>query len=70
MWYLLSAVVILTASSTSAKIVDTLYGQVDGNTVTLDDGIVVNSWYGIPFARAPVGELRFEVCITVELRFS
>lgn len=60
---LFSLVVALMAASTSAKIVDTLYGQVDGNTVTLDDGKVVNSWYGIPYARPPVGDLRFALPI-------
>jgi len=46
---------------TRAKIVETTYGKVDGNTVTLDDGTTVNSWYGIPFAKPPVDQLRFEV---------
>jgi len=46
---------------TRAKIVETTYGKVDGNTVTLDDGTTVNSWYGIPFAKPPVDRLRFEV---------
>lgn len=51
---------VLTARS-SAKVIDTLYGQVDGNTVTLDDGSVVHSWYGIPYAKPPVRDLRFEL---------
>jgi hypothetical protein len=65
-----SMLLALMAANTSAKIVETLYGQVDGNTVTLDDGKVVNSWYGIPYARPPIGELRFAVSIcSVELLF-
>lgn len=62
MWYLLPIVAAaLMAAETSAKIVDTLYGSVEGNRVTLDDGKVINSWYGIPFATPPLGDLRFEV---------
>ena len=48
-------------TNTSAKIVNTVYGAIDGNTVTLDDGTVINSWYGVPYAAPPVGDLRFEV---------
>lgn len=74
MWRLLSVILVFTAGNTSAKIVDTLYGKVDGNTVTIDDGTVVNSWWGMLFARPPIGNLRFEVsvafssmrCISVE----
>jgi carboxylesterase type B len=61
MWY--SMLLALMAVDTSAKVVETLYGSADGNSVVLDDGKVVNSWYGIPYARSPVGELRFAVSI-------
>jgi carboxylesterase type B len=44
----------------TAKQVTTIYGAVDGNTVTLDDGSIIHSWYGIPYAKPPIGELRFE----------
>ena len=61
MWMLLPLLVIALSARTSAKIVNTVYGAVDGNTVTLDDGTIINSWYGIPFAAPPIGNLRFEV---------
>jgi len=61
MWILLSLTVVFLTARTSAKVVDTIYGPVDGNTVTLDDGTVINSWYGIRYAAAPIGDLRFEV---------
>jgi carboxylesterase type B len=66
MWRLLPAILFFTVGNTSAKIIDTLYGKVDGNTVSLDDGTVVNSWWGIPFARPPTGELRFEVNVKID----
>jgi len=61
MWILLLPTVFLLTAEISAKIVNTVYGQVDGNTVTLDDGSIINSWYGVPFAAPPVEALRFEV---------
>jgi acetylcholinesterase/neuroligin/receptor-type tyrosine-protein phosphatase gamma len=61
MWALLSASFLLAICGSSAKVVDTLYGPIDGNTVTLDDGSVIDSWLAVPFGRAPVGDLRFEV---------
>lgn len=63
MWILLPLAVVILTAGTSAKIVNTVYGPVDGNTVTLDDGTIINSWYGIPFAAPPIGNLRFEVYI-------
>ena len=46
--------------------VDTQYGPVKGLTIELHNGIQVNSFYGIPYAEPPVGELRFRV-INVKL---
>jgi len=59
MWLLLVVVATL-AAGTSAKAVDTINGRVDGNTVPLDDGTIIHSWYGIPYAKPPIGDLRFE----------
>ena len=42
-------------------IVDTGYGPVQGVNVNMASGDVIQTWMGIPFARPPVGELRFEV---------
>ena len=45
--------------------VETAYGTVEGQTITLVDdyhaGIAINSFYAVPYARPPVGDLRFEV---------
>jgi carboxylesterase type B len=50
----------LLAVASAQPEVETEYGIVRGQTITLDDDIQVNSFKAIPFARAPVGELRFE----------
>ena len=42
-------------------VVETKYGGVSGESVVLADGSVIDSFLGIPFARPPVGELRFAV---------
>ena len=41
--------------------VDTKYGKVQGHVVTLGTGETVVSYLGIPFAKPPVGSLRFKV---------
>ena len=45
--------------------VETEYGTVEGDTLVLVDpyheGIAVNTFLSIPFARPPVGDLRFAV---------
>ena len=50
-----------------SKIVTTKYGDVEGDTLTLVDdfhnGIEIDTYLGIPFARPPVGELRFTVSL-------
>ena len=42
-------------------VVDTIYGQVEGAAVPLENGDVIDSFLAIPYATPPVGELRFEV---------
>ncbi len=42
-------------------IVDTEYGKVLGKSFTLHDGNTVNRFFGIPFAKPPVGDLRWRV---------
>ena len=50
-------------SVSTAVVVDTKYGAVEGTTLTLQDpyhfGFEVDSFLGIPFAKPPVGDLRF-----------
>ena len=41
--------------------VTTKYGVVRGQTLELDTGVRVNSFLGIPFAKPPVGVLRWKV---------
>lgn len=43
--------------------VDTNYGTVRGKAITLDDGSVIDTFMAVPFAKPPVGELRFTVSI-------
>ena len=48
-------------------IVDTKYGQVQGETLTLEDiyfsGTEIDTFLSIPFAKPPLGEKRFLVRI-------
>ncbi|TKR81964.1 hypothetical protein L596_015753 [Steinernema carpocapsae] len=48
------------ASFGTAKVVETLYGPVEGFEYNLSNGKSADIFLGIPFAKAPVGELRFE----------
>lgn len=56
---LLAILVATLVGQATGRHVDTIYGTVDGNTVVLDTGFSVDSFYGIPYARPPVGDLRF-----------
>ena len=60
--FLLLPVLIL--AQVEDPIVETVYGPVQGQRIAThyDDGnVYVNSFYGIPFAADPIGDLRFEV---------
>ena len=48
-------------SVTSAITVTTDYGDVIGRTVTVNNGVKVDYYYAIPYAKPPVGQLRFRV---------
>ena len=43
--------------------VETKYGAVDGQTFLLHTGNSVNAFLSIPFAKPPLGDLRYEECI-------
>ena len=50
------------------RVVDTEYGEVRGHAVNVDNGreqTVVDVFYAIPFAKAPIGALRFAVSRTI-----
>jgi carboxylesterase type B len=48
-------------ATAKAVTVETKYGKVQGQSHLLHDGSEVNSFLAIPFAKPPVGELRFAV---------
>ena len=41
--------------------VDIKYGRVRGQTVYLSSGLGINTFLSVPYAKAPLGDLRFEV---------
>ena len=41
---------------------DTKYGPVEGISVPIHTGQIIDSFMGVPYARPPVGDLRFMVC--------
>ena len=53
--------VITAATDREEQPIFTTHGPVKGKTVTLEDGTVIRTWYGIPFAMPPVGDYRFQV---------
>ncbi|XP_059158608.1 fatty acyl-CoA hydrolase precursor, medium chain-like [Physella acuta] len=53
------AVFILTVSCVTAVVVDSPFGRVKGQEITAKNGKSFYSFQGIPFAKPPVGELRF-----------
>ena len=57
----LTLILTLTFPSVYGVIVTTRYGDVVGNTLTLKDGTAVDYFYSIPYAKPPVGNLRFKV---------
>ena len=51
----------VTFGQDSNPVVMTEFGPVQGLSIPIHTGDVIDSFLGIPFARAPVGELRFQV---------
>lgn len=56
-----AAQVILSVTAEDGKIADTAYGPVAGKAQFSRDGTKYYAFYSIPFAKPPVGELRFQV---------
>ena len=46
-------------------VVDTTYGPVQGTEVPIHTGQIIDSYLAIPFAKAPVEELRFLVSASI-----
>ena len=59
--FLVLALVSSCHAQLDGPVVDTTYGPVRGANITMNSGDVIQAFMGIPFARAPVGDLRFEV---------
>ena len=63
-WFSASLLLLLLPAS-QAVTRTTKYGDVEGETFTLQDrlhaGVDIDTFLGIPFAKAPINELRFEV---------
>ena len=66
--YILCLVVAVGPLTAHGITVDTKYGPVEGLTLPLHTGRSVNSFYAIPYAKPPVGELRWRVSVLGELR--
>lgn len=47
--------------SEKGPIVQTNYGPIEGKKLTLKDGKEVHAFLGVPFAKSPIGKLRFKV---------
>ena len=52
--------ILLTNAQIDPLVVSIKNGQIRGKTITTDLGIDVDTWYGIPFAKPPLGKLRFK----------
>ena len=62
----LVALVFFISVAQAQRIVDTEYGQVRGHAISVDNGreqTAVEVFSGIPFAKPPVGALRFAVSL-------
>ena len=46
--------------------VDTSVGRIRGAVKLLEDGKKVNQYFGIPYAKPPIGELRWKETVPVE----
>ena len=59
----LLVLLLVVAVGTGAQTVDVDIdlGTIRGQEITLDDGKVVVSFKGVPFAKPPIGDLRFAV---------
>lgn len=51
----------LKKSCSEAPMAQTKYGKIRGRRLALVDGKEINAFLGVPFARPPLGELRFKV---------
>ena len=57
-------ILVIFCSGTSANpVVETIYGSVEGREIPIHTGDVIDSYLGIPFAKPPLDELRFEVLL-------
>lgn len=52
---------VLCAKIVHTKVTVTKLGNVEGTTLTARNGRPFEAYYGIPYAKPPVGDLRFQV---------
>ena len=57
---LIYGLLITSKAQDDSLIVSTTYGKIKGKIVKTDLGTEVNTWYGIPYAEPPLGDLRFK----------
>jgi carboxylesterase type B len=51
-----------------SRIIETSKGKVKGKTYVFDDGHSASAYLGIPYAKPPVGKLRFKVSLAVVMK--
>ena len=61
-WLIVSVICIVGRASAN-PVVETIYGSVEGREIPIHTGDVIDSFLGIPFAKPPLDELRFEVLL-------
>ena len=55
--------IFVTFANSARVFVDSQYGRIVGESFTLHNGKTVNRFHGIPYAKPPVGPLRFKVSV-------
>uniref|UniRef100_A0A915BSG5 Carboxylic ester hydrolase n=1 Tax=Parascaris univalens TaxID=6257 RepID=A0A915BSG5_PARUN len=53
-------------SSKRSKVIETNCGKIVGRIIAIDGGRIVHAFLGVPFAKPPVGELRFKKAVPPE----
>jgi hypothetical protein len=59
----IKVVLVAEMSEKQSRVVEAPCGPVQGRTFTFENGREASAFQGIPFAKPPIGELRFKVTI-------
>ncbi len=62
LWLLISCIFVSVTCSPSVTIEQ---GEVIGTYEKLSNGRILHAFKGIPYAKPPLGKLRFKVCLTI-----